>query len=64
MRVTIDESKCQGHARCNLLAPEVFDLDEQGHATIRDNGEIDYGSLDKVKMAVMNCPEGAIEVDI
>ena len=30
--VRVDPDKCQGHARCNALAPELFQLDEFGHA--------------------------------
>jgi len=31
MRVRVDVDKCQGHARCAALAPEVYELDELGY---------------------------------
>ena len=35
MRVTVDESICQGHTLCNMVAPEVFGLRvEDGHAFV------------------------------
>ena len=34
MHVSVDGNLCQGHARCNLICPEVFDLDEAGFAQV------------------------------
>ena len=31
MRVTVDADRCEGHARCWGICPEVFDLDDEGH---------------------------------
>ena len=27
MKIRVDPDKCQGHARCYGLAPEIFDVD-------------------------------------
>ena len=32
LKIRVDQDKCQGHARCKALAPELFDLDEFGNA--------------------------------
>ena len=32
MKVTVDPDRCQGHAQCWDLCPEVFSLDEEGHS--------------------------------
>ncbi len=32
LRIRVDQDKCQGHARCKSLAPELFELDEYGNA--------------------------------
>jgi ferredoxin len=37
LRVRIDRERCQGHARCFALAPELFELDQFGHG--REIGE-------------------------
>ena len=59
MRVVIDKSRCTGHARCNWLAPDLIDLDDEGFAV----GPAGLVSGDRAKVAVEipdNCPEGAI----
>jgi ferredoxin len=30
--MTVNRERCQGHARCFALAPELFELDEWGNA--------------------------------
>ena len=39
MRLRIDSRLCQGHARCAALAPELFDLDENGFGIVRPGRE-------------------------
>ena len=34
MRVRIDQDRCQGHARCFALAPDLFDVDDYGQSTM------------------------------
>ena len=29
LRIRVDQDKCQGHARCKSLAPELFDFDNR-----------------------------------
>lgn len=61
MQVSVEENLCQGHARCWSLCPEVFDLDDEGHAIVHDS-EVPVGLEEKVKMAAQSCPEKAIFV--
>ncbi|MEZ5349399.1 MAG: ferredoxin [Microthrixaceae bacterium] len=62
MRIEYDRDACQGHNRCYLLAPEVFDVDDEGYAVLRITGEIPSELEEKTKLAVDNCPEYAITV--
>ena len=62
MRVRVDQNKCQGHARCKSLAPELFELDELGNAHAAGDGTVPAGLEDKAWLAQSNCPEIAIEV--
>ena len=62
MRVRVDQDKCQGHARCKSLAPELFDLDEFGNAHEVGDGTVPAGLEDKAWLAHSNCPEIAIDV--
>ena len=34
MKIRVDPEKCQGHARCYGLAPEIFDVDDYGQASV------------------------------
>lgn len=61
MRVSVDADRCEGHARCWALCPEVFDLDDEGHAVVRQ-AEVPAHLEDKARDAARNCPERAIEV--
>jgi ferredoxin len=62
LRLRVDQDKCQGHARCKSLAPELFDLDEFGNAHEVGDGAVPAGLEDKAWLAQTNCPEFAIVV--
>jgi len=62
LKIRVDQDKCQGHARCKSLAPELFDLDEFGNAHEVGDGTVPAGLEDKAYLAQSNCPEIAIEV--
>ena len=64
MRIQFDRSSCQGHNRCYLLAPELFDVDDEGYAVLRlgEDEQVPAELERKAQLAVDNCPEFAIEV--
>jgi len=62
LRLRVDQEKCQGHARCKSLAPELFELDEFGNAHEIGDGSVPAGLEDKAWLAKANCPEIAIDV--
>jgi ferredoxin len=57
-RIVIDRSLCSGFGACADLAPEVFELDEGGTATVRVGESDDPTVLD----AAAACPMAAITV--
>jgi ferredoxin len=59
MRVAIDAERCQGHARCWDICPEVFALDDEGHGYVRV-ADVPAELQEKARDAVRNCPERAI----
>jgi ferredoxin len=61
MKVTVDADRCQGHARCWHICPEVFSLDEEGHSFVA-SPEVPSALEGKVQEAADNCPERAILV--
>ncbi|HTR92580.1 MAG TPA: ferredoxin [Trebonia sp.] len=61
MKVHIDLDKCCGHARCNAVDSELFQLDESGYA-LRADIDIPAGADGKARQAVAECPERAISL--
>ena len=62
MKVTVDPDRCQGHAQCWDLCPEVFSLDEEGHSVVTAE-DVPAGLEAKASRAAANCPERAIIVN-
>lgn len=62
MKIKYNRDACQGHNRCYMLAPELFDVDDEGYAILRATGEISEDLLEKAQLTVDNCPEYAIEL--
>lgn len=63
MKVSINNDRCQGHARCVFFAPEVFDIDDEGYAVVREGlADVPADLQAKVRKAAANCPELSIIV--
>jgi ferredoxin len=62
LKVRVDRERCQGHARCFALAPELFELDNLGNAHAVGDGVVPPALADKASLAQANCPELAIEL--
>ena len=63
MRVRVDPDRCQGHSRCYALAPELFDVDDEGFAHAVVEGNVPPDLETKAELAAANCPEQAVEVE-
>jgi ferredoxin len=61
MRVAVDAERCEGHARCWSICPEVFELDDEGHAVVVVD-EVPTELEERARDAATNCPERAITV--
>ena len=61
MRVVIDRSRCQGHARCNAVAEKWFVLDSDGYIAV-DGFDVPAGEEALAMRAARACPERAISV--
>jgi len=61
MRVRVDEARCQGHARCHALVPELFSVDDYGQSSVIGDGSVPAALEEKVRLAIANCPEFAVE---
>ena len=63
MKVKVDQEKCQGHNRCFVVAPDLFELDDYGYAHEVGDGTVPPGMEEKARLAVVNCPEKAITLE-
>jgi ferredoxin len=57
-RIAVDPTLCSGFGTCSELAPEIFELDRSGLASVRVGRSDDPAVLD----AAAACPMGAITV--
>lgn len=62
MKIKYNRDACQGHNRCYMLAPEIFDTDDEGYAILLINGAVPSELEEKAQLAADNCPEYAIEI--
>ena len=62
LRVAIAAERCQGHNRCCLVAPELFEPDDEGNAQVIGDGSVAPGLEEKARLAVANCPEHAVRL--
>lgn len=59
MRVMVDQVKCTGHGICEELAPDVFEIDDDGIAQVMI-AEVHGAALADVQAACVRCPTQAI----
>ena len=57
--VTINSDRCQGHGRCALIAPHLFDVDDDGLGLVHVD-MVAGADLADVEEAILSCPESAI----
>lgn len=58
-QLSIDSQKCQGHAMCYLLSPELFQVDDEGRGEVIEP-MIDATREQAAVVAIERCPEQAI----
>jgi ferredoxin len=59
LKVVVDASRCQGHARCYMTCPDVFEIDDQGQSRVKVDIVPTYLE-ERARRAVEACPESAI----
>lgn len=62
MKISIDTTKCSGHARCAAAAPDVFELDDSGYV-LPFNGEVPSHAEEAARDGALACPERAITLE-
>ena len=63
INLIVDMAKCQQHAQCCYIVPDVFELDADGRLVVRETS-LPIGLLDDLESAVDACPVQAISVEV
>jgi ferredoxin len=61
VKIIVDHARCQGHANCVRLAPQVYELDEEGYNRMQPF-EVKPGMEAAASKGARSCPEAAIKV--
>jgi ferredoxin len=61
MRIQVDLDLCQGHAMCELEAPEVFSVPRKGKVTVTDPAPAESQRA-AVEAAIRYCPTQALKL--
>jgi ferredoxin len=61
MKVKVDVPKCVGHARCANVAPEVYDLNDDGFNVTAEKA-VDPSLRPQAQRGMRACPEKIIMI--
>ncbi|MCX4588248.1 ferredoxin [Streptomyces sp. NBC_01549] len=63
MKISVDRERCEGHGMCQDVAPQVFEVDEEGLArTLVTSIPAELEAT--VRTAARVCPIAAVTVDL
>ena len=57
--ISVDSTRCEGHAQCLVEAPELFDIDDEGYSVVLSS-EVDGEEEQTAENAARACPAMAI----
>jgi ferredoxin len=61
MKIHVDQKACTGHGRCNALAPELYELDDNGYCAVTTI-DVAPERAQAARKGADACPEQAITV--
>ncbi|MFO7190724.1 MULTISPECIES: ferredoxin [Thermocrispum] len=61
MKISVDRTKCTGLGICESLAPDVFEIDDNGDLVLKTD-TVPEGQLADVEAAVEGCPTEALRL--
>lgn len=61
MKIIVDTEKCTGHARCVAVAPDIFELNDDGF-NARPEWPVREGQEAQARRGVNACPERALRL--
>lgn len=63
MRIMLDAGKCAGFASCTILAPELFELDEDEGTAVLRRADCPADLVAGARAAMRDCPTRAIALE-
>lgn len=61
-KIIIDQETCIGCGACVAVAPELFEMDENGKSRAKKNANLNKEETKKAKEGAETCPVQAIKV--
>jgi ferredoxin len=61
-RIVVDYDKCTGLGICESIAPDVFEIDDDGSLQLLEESPGE-DRRDELKEAVAGCPTGALSLE-
>lgn len=62
MKIRVDRDKCTGLGICESLAPDVFEVDDDGDLVLKTD-TVPAGQMEDVEAAVSGCPTEALSLE-
>ncbi|GAS93853.1 3Fe-4S ferredoxin [Mycolicibacterium canariasense] len=63
MKIQINRDRCEGHGQCIAVAPDIFDLDDEGIAILLTSESVSEGLAGQAAAAAEVCPVAALMLD-
>ena len=61
MKVICDIELCQGHGRCEAMAPDIFNLNENGYLE-QEVIQVPPGLEEQARLGAESCPEEILTI--
>lgn len=61
MKVEVDRHRCEGHAMCEVVAPDLFSVDDEGNVSVLVDG-IATDDEPRAYDAMQACPVAALKL--
>lgn len=62
MRITLDSTKCTALGICESLAPDLFEVDDNGDLVVKQT-VVGEEHRDALETAVAGCPTAALSIE-
>ena len=63
MKVVRDANRCELHGECLMIAPDVFEIEDDKDVVTVINPQPDQELREAVEQAVLMCPTSALRVE-